>query len=167
MAEINLTQGKTALIDDEDFESLSKFKWHAYKNRNKWYAKRALPKNGKHDKQHGVKMHRVILNVSDSKTQVDHINGNGLDNRKENLRPATIAQNTQNRDRTVKNKSGYKGVRQRGKKWTATIAWNGKQYYIGTFKTKEEAAKAYDTAALKIFGEFARLNFPDKQKGAI
>jgi len=96
--------------------------------------------------------------------QVDHINGNPLDNRRENLRICTRAQNTCNRKAVVNSKSGYKGVTKKNssRKWIPEIRKDGKKLYLGSYNTPEEAAKAYDKAAKEIFGEFAKLNFPDK-----
>lgn len=109
-------------------------------------------------------LHRLIMGVTDSKTQVDHINGNTLDNRTQNLRICTQAQNNRNQRKIKNTKFKYKGLKEvKVKKWKyiqASIMINGKQIYIGTFKTEIEAAKAYDEAALKYFGEYAKLNFP-------
>lgn len=92
--------------------------------------------------------------------QVDHINGDGLDNRKSNLRICNGSQNRCNKGKPKNNTSGYKGVTWHtpNKKWVAQIAVNGKHSYIGSFKTKEEAAKAYNKKAKELHGEFARLN---------
>jgi len=95
---------------------------------------------------------------------VDHINGNPLDNRKSNLRICTHAENSNNTGPRKNNTSGYKGVywAKRNKRWLAQITHNGKQVYIGHYKDKEEAARAYDAKAKEFQGEFAYLNFPDE-----
>jgi len=107
-------------------------------------------------------MHRHILYVPEGFV-IDHINRNGLDNRKANLRPATVAQNAQNAVKR-KNRSGYKGVwlAKDKRKWRAAIWHNNKREYLGYFNSPRQAAKAYDTAAKKHHGEFAALNFPSE-----
>ncbi len=101
-------------------------------------------------------MHRVILQPTDGK-QTDHINHNTLDNRRQNLREATPLENSRNK-KQGKGKSRYKGVSPVKGRWIAQIGIGG-QNYIGSYKTEIDAAKAYDAAAMKHFGEFARLNF--------
>lgn len=97
--------------------------------------------------------------------QIDHINGDRTDNRIENLRQATIAQNVRNRGVQRHNKCGFKGVsfKVADKRWRASIGMNGKSMHIGLFDTAEEAARAYDDAAIRHYGEFAKLNFPRSQ----
>ena len=153
---IPLTQDKFAIVDAEDYGWLSKYKWHASKDRRNYYAKRRGP--------HGiVTMHRVILNAP-AGLVVDHINHNGLDNRKANLRLCTVAQNNRNaRPCTGPNKtSKYKGVSfdKNRNRFAASIKHHRKIYFLGRFKNETDAAKAYDKAAKKYFGEFAYLNFP-------
>lgn len=153
MRKIKLTRGKEAIVDDDDFEYLNKFKWHYQAQGG--YAFRA--------KQHGARqMHRTIVNCPGGKF-VDHINGDGLDNRKSNLRICTKAQNGMNRGRQKQNKSGFKGVvwNMRLKKWIAQIGCKGikKTMHIGVFNSPIDAAVAYDNEAKKIHGEFAKLNF--------
>ncbi len=162
MITIELTRGKVALIEDEDFERVSKFKWTSLYNpkNKKWYARRAV---GGRAKQITIYMHRFILNAPKG-IQVDHINGDGLDNQKHNLRFATNAQNHQNQIRPVASKSGFKGVSfdKRRNKFYARIGHNQQTTGLGYFQTAIEAARAYDEAAVKIHGEFARLNFERK-----
>jgi hypothetical protein len=153
MKEIPLTQDKVALVDDEDFEVLSKYKWY-YK---RGYAmKTTYLDEGKRITEF---MHRVILGIMND-LHTDHINNNGLDNRRSNLRKCTVSQNQMNRGIHKNNTSGYKGVmwHKLHKKWFSRIAINGKRYYMGEFKDKIDAARAYNEAALKYHGEFARIN---------
>jgi len=160
---IPLTQGKYAIVDPDDYKRLNKHKWHVYRGRKTFYAARSYRK--KDGRKSILPMHRQILKVPDG-LLVDHINQNGLDNRKANLRPATAAQNIINRAK-YKNRnygSKYKGViwHRRYKCWQAQIKTNCKLIYLGSFKDEVEAAKAYDEAAKKYHGEFASLNFATK-----
>ena len=155
MIKIELTQGKFALIDDEDFELISRYKWYFSKLSLNYG--RVVTRCKK--KVKNIKMHRLIMNAPDF-FEVDHINGNTLDNRKINLRLVTHSQNQKNMKTHKDNKSGYKGVswHKKAKKWQVHIKLNNKKGYLGLFLTKEEGALAYNKAALKHFGEFARLN---------
>jgi hypothetical protein len=147
VAKIPLTQGKTALIDAADFSRVSAFRWIALRNGRNWYAMR-WP---------GIYMHRLILGVR----EVDHINGNGLDNRRCNLRPATRSQQMQNSRKRLDTSSLYKGVywdKTYGI-WRAQIRINGRAISLGRFDNEVEAAKAYDKAAKEAFSEYARTNF--------
>lgn len=121
---IPLTQGKFALVDDEDFEYLSQWKWHASKYSNSYYACRTINSNK-------VLMHRFILNAQ-KELEVDHIDGNGLNNQKLNLRIVTHSRNMQNRKNNSNNKSGYKGVffNKREKRWMSQIGENGKKKHL-------------------------------------
>jgi len=154
MKQISLTRGLVALVDDGDYEWLSKWSWYADKShKNKWRAAR------KPDKI--IYMHRVITEAA-PKEIVDHIDGDPLNNQRKNLRIASKSQNSAN-STSRKGTSVYKGVsrHQRGNCWRVTLTCNGKQKYIGHFQSEVDAAHAYDAAAKKIFGEFSRLNFPN------
>jgi hypothetical protein len=160
--EIPLTMGKVAVIDAEDAERVTAHKWTATFNRRtgKYYAKRSVGGRGH---QRTVYLHLFIMNAEQGR-QVDHKNGNGLDNRKSNLRLATSGQNRQNEPVRSTSKSGFKGVsfsKALGK-WEAQISDKGKGVRLGYFDTPEDAARAYDRKAKEIFGEFAWLNFPDE-----
>jgi len=156
MKTIELTRGLVAIVDDEDYERLSAWKWHAVTDyRGESYACRHA-KKGEPGPRY-VLMHRMICQTD---KDVDHRNGDGLDNRRENLRPATRSQNIANSRPSSSSKSGLKGVdwhRQRGK-WRAQITVLGRHQYLGLFATALEAAAAYDRAAVEAFGEFARTN---------
>lgn len=154
MIEIRLTQGKVALIDDCDSE-LASLRWYAAKRGNAFYAVRHKPR----ELGHGiVYLHRLVLGAT-AGLEVDHINGDGLDCRRTNLRLATPSENRRNQRRA--NASGFKGVHwnpsNRG--WVASIKVHKKVHHLGTFSDAAEAARAYDAAAIRLHGEFARLNF--------
>lgn len=158
MKEIKLTQGKSVLVDDDDYEWLMQWKWYASKNgNNHFYAIRKTPRK---DGRKTVLMHREIMRPPIGK-EVDHIDNNGLNNQKCNLRICTPQQNKLYR--SPSSKSGYLGVSTStsGRYITARISKSGTVYNLGTFKTNEEAALAYDQKARELHGEFARLNFPE------
>lgn len=158
MRKIKLTRGKVALVDDEDFEELNKHNWQVQKNkdRNNWYAVRT-DHSGK--KQKTVRMHSLILNTPKLK-QTDHIDGNGLNNQRSNLRIATSSQNSWNAKIRKDNTSGYKGVcwHKLAKKWLVSISYNGKLHYLGLSEDKHQAALVYNVAANYLFGNYAKLN---------
>ena len=158
---IPLTQGKFAIVDPDDFDWLNKYKWQAHKNASTFYAKRHT-RIGERAKTSSVCMHRKIINAPDNLV-VDHINYNGLDNRKANLRLATRRQNSLHVIRTMNpGSSKYKGVswHTHKKRWGAQITNNGKTRFLGYFTDEIEAAKVYDCAARKYHKDFAALNFP-------
>jgi hypothetical protein len=157
MKEIQLSQGKVAIVDDKDYEYLSKFKWYASYSRSGFYAVRS---NRQGQKPSHILMHRVILNAPLDK-EGDHINGDTLDNRRCNLRLCSHSQNICNSRKPTDSKTSiYKGVSlPKGyKRWKACIAINGRNKHLGFFSNELDAAKAYNKAAIELFGEFARLN---------
>lgn len=159
MKQIPLSRGMFATVDDSDFEWLSQWKWYAHKRLNYFYAARNEPVCSKKQKQ--VSMHRVILNVSDPNTIVDHKDGNTLNNCRNNIRICSKSQNNMNKKLSTNNSSGFKGVCwfKPRKRWAANISINKKHICIGYFKSKEEAAQAYAEAAKKYHGEFANLGY--------
>jgi hypothetical protein len=163
---IILTQGKFAIVDPDDYYRLREYKWHATRRRyrcyDEFYAARRIP-NRKGEKGKTIHMHREVANTPED-LLCDHINGRTLDNRKANLRSATALQNKWNsRKYSQSSSSIYKGVwfHKGIQKWTAMITVRHKRIHLGTFEDEIQAAKAYDKAAKKYYGEFAKLNFPD------
>ena len=178
----------TVLYDAEDHDKASDHRWYVRLDSNHkfyvytsilhpdggWYYRPggsvACSSRGKRDRRGerersrtSLPMHRLIMDAPKG-MDIDHINGNPLDNRKSNLRICTRAENMRNRGAQKNNTSGYKGVGwcKHRKKWHAQIKHNGKQIYIGRYKDKEEAARAYDAKAKELHGEYAHLNFPDE-----
>lgn len=158
MKQIQLTQGLVAFVDDEDFEYLNQWKWYAHKKGNSFYAIRNGSRKDNNGKQYGIKMHRIVLGEIDQNLFVDHIDHNGLNNCKSNLRTATNAENCRNM-RIIRGLSKYKGVYQKKGRsgWIARIGGNERKF-LGRFNSEEEAAMAYNKAALEIYGEFSYLN---------
>lgn len=154
---VPLSRGMFALIDDEDAERVLALRWHAQPGRNgRWYAKRTYLKSGKYTK---IGMHRFIL-LPPACIEVDHIDGDGLNNTRQNLRLSTRAQNSWNTGARSHSRTGLKGVSVHPGAFHAAIAVRGKSTFLGRFKTAEEAARAYDAAARVLHGEFAFLNYP-------
>lgn len=151
--EIPLTKGKVAIVDKDDYEELSRFKWYYTES---GYAARDA-RNTDRTSGKVIYMHKYIM---PSKYQTDHVNRDSLDNRKSNLRIATNADNTANRGRQSNNTSGYKGVSwsKVSKKWAIEIGYNNKRYRLGLMEDKEDAARLYNFWASDIHGEFANLN---------
>jgi hypothetical protein len=153
---IELTQGYTATVDDDDYKALSYFKWYALRGAKGVYAAR---RNVRGQNPRIILMHRFLLDAPTG-LEVDHIDNDTLNNTRSNLRLATKSQNGASTRRfdsegNVKDSRGvgfYRG------KWTASIKVNGRSIYLGRFSSEEEAKKTYDEAALKHFGAFARLN---------
>ena len=152
MKEIPLTKNTVALVDDEDYERLSKFKWH----NNNGYAKRNMPILN--SSNYYTFMHWEVLGCPGTSV-IDHIDGNKLNNSKSNLRVCTPQQNCWNINKGIRAASGYRGVYRNGSKWHARIKHNGKVKHLGNFNTPEEAAMTYDVAALEYRGDFAQLNY--------
>ena len=155
---IPLSQGKFAQVDDENFDDLIKHKWYALKVHKTWYAAR----NGKMVagvRSPFVYMHNAVLG---HQGRTDHRDGDGLNNQRHNLRPATVTENAQNSRKHDGCASAFKGVswNPARRKWQVTIRVNKKSRYCGLFTSEEDAAKAYDAAATLHFGEFAKINFP-------
>ena len=155
---IPLTQGKFAIVDAEDYNWLSRYDWFATKSRQTYYAHRYS--NGKI-----ISMHREIMRAPKGLI-CDHINHNGLVNRKSNLRLCTGKQNARNRQARSGCSSKYKGVywSKRYKKWRARICFNCRRIHLGYFFDEIKAALAYDDKAVELFSEFAYLNFPEKNE---
>lgn len=145
-----ILNNKQILIDPEDLQLLQAHTWYIANGR---YVRA-------HIKGKMKQFHRLIMRVDDG-MQVDHINGNTLDNRKENLRICSGIENSWNQKKHKRNKSGYKGVYwyPHSSKWRVQIGYKGKHIHLGTFSDVVEAAKVYDNAAKKYFGKFARTNF--------
>lgn len=164
---LQLSQGLVAIVDKEDFERCSKFKWYAVKDTNNarevYYAKT----NIRHSNGYmtTIALHRFILNAGKGSI-IDHIDGDGLNNRKNNLRFATASQNMMNQRRNPNGlkASPYKGIAKHGNKWAARIRQDGMWIHVGYFEQARDAAEAYDIAAVELFGEFARTN---KEMGTI
>ena len=173
MVEVPLTQGKVALIDDEDAERVLARKWTLMtierKGKVLYYARRSVPNKdeSRPAKTRTVLLHRFIINAPEGQ-MVDHINHDGLDNRRDNLRLATNSENHFNIGKISTNSSGYKGVflRKKTKSYVVVLTANGYKVRLGGFNTAIEAARAYDELARTYHGEFARLNFPNESEQA-
>lgn len=154
MKEIKLTKGKIALVDDNDYDYLIQFSWHAMMTKCNCYAGRKTPRpEGK-----TIFMHRELMGIA-NELQVDHIDHDGLNNQRSNLRITSFSGNARNTSSRKNSTSKYLGVCVYKKYIIATIFYNGRKHHIGHFKTEEDAAHAYDREALNHFGEFANLNF--------
>lgn len=156
MREISLTQGQVALVDDEDYAALAQFRWSAHKRGKSFYAMRAKPR----PEIGSILMHRVITCAGDG-LSVDHVDGDGLNNQRHNLRVVSHQQNLCNQRKQNNTSSKFKGVcwRHDTRRWMAYITVKGKRHYLGHFKTEKEAGKTYDAAAQQYHGQFARTNF--------
>lgn len=156
MKKIKLTKNQLALVDDEDYEYLSLFSWQAQRIGNGKYRTITWTKR---PNRTFLRMHTLIMNPPRG-MEVDHIDGNPLNNQKSNLRICTHANNMLNRSKEKGNTTGYKGVSFQKNRYISRIRVNNKEYWIGSFDSPEDAAKAYDDAARIYHGEFAKLNFP-------
>ena len=162
--EIPLTQGKVAIVDDKDYDLVKDYKWRLHTGgyaRTTVYGEEGVERKD-------IYMHRLVLSAKNG-TLVDHVNGDKLDNRRENLRAATTSQNSANSPRKRCNTSGYKGVTFHAHtgKWRAQIMHNRKYLHIGLYKTREDAAHAYDKKARELYGEFAQVNFYEMKEGSV
>ncbi len=156
--EIELSFGKTAIVDSEDFERLKDYKWCVVMRKGEpWYAKTVSPEGRL------ISMHRLIMNAPRGML-VDHRDHNGLNNRKGNLRICTNAQNTHNRRPCKGGTSRHKGVHfdKQHKRFRAAIGHKSKRYNLGRFDNEDDAGRAYDKKARELFGQFAYLNFPNE-----
>lgn len=155
--EIKLTRGFVAIVDEVDFEkAIGAGSWAASVKSNTVYAVHGIKKND--GRWTTTRLHNYLTDWP----FVDHINGDGLDNRRSNLRPSSYRTNSLNLARYSSNTSGYKGVtwHKGAGKWASQIQLDRKHHHLGLFADLEDAARAYDAAAIELHGEFARLNFP-------
>jgi hypothetical protein len=161
-----IAAGRVALVDDPDFELVMAYRWHVYEKVRPSgsvrgpYAMTTILNSSK--RPSCIYMHALITGYR----QTDHANGNGLDNRRQNLREATRSQNLGNQAKHRSymgrpTQSRYKGVSRNGSGWAARIRVDRQYHYLGTHRTEEEAAHAYDRAAREAWGSFARCNFED------
>ena len=160
---IPLTKGRVALVSQADYEDLSQWKWHAREcgRGRHWYAARKITVGGK---MRTVYMHRYLMHPPKG-LQIDHINDNGLDNTRSNLRICTSAQNSARMRKRRRGKVRFRGVSHSPpNSFRARIQVSNEEVHIGCFSTAEAAAKAYDKAAIGFFGEYARLNFEEQKK---
>jgi hypothetical protein len=155
---IPLTKGLFVKVDPQDYIWLSQFRWHCKVNKDAIYAVRTIQVKGRSKR---IYLHRLLMNTPPGMV-CDHINHDGLDNRKANLRNCTIAQNNANRRSSQNASSKYIGVSRdkRRDKWVAHIKKDGEDQYLGSFDVEEDAARAHDAAAWAQHGQYANLNFP-------
>jgi hypothetical protein len=156
---VNLSKGKFAIIDIEESDLVNQYKWCINDKQNNNYA---IATKVIDNIRHSKRMHRVIMRVTDPSIIIDHINHNGLDNRKSNLRRCTFAENVKHTSSRIGSNSAFLGVsfkKQRTfKMYVAQIQCDKKKFHIGYFDTDIEAALAYNKRAKELFGEFANLN---------
>jgi len=159
MKEIRLSQNKIALVDDSDYEELNKYNWYAHEGGSTFYAARTIRNSRLRNKQ-TIMMHQSVL--QNNKDRIDHIDCNGLNNQKENLRIATNQQNCMNKPGAYDKTSIYKGVfKTRNGTFETQFKYNYKSYSIGRSRDEQEAAKYYDAVARYYHGEFAWCNFKE------
>lgn len=154
---IRLSKGKSAWVDDKDYEWLNQWKWHFV---SRGYAYRNQYRREHKGKRKYMSMHRLVNNTPSDKG-TDHINGNKLDNRKSNLRTATQTQNLGNQKKQAGKSSRFKGVFYDipRRKWCASIKYKKRRHYLGRYVCEIVAAARYDIEAEKLFGQFAKTNF--------
>lgn len=161
MKNIPLTKGFEAIVDDEDYAELAQYSWNAYiqKGKKTIYAQRTVGNTTQ-------KMHRLILKLTDPNVFVDHINGNGLDNRRCNLRACNKYESSQNRSIFNSNTSGFKGVKwhKRIKKYAASINFQGRRMHLGYFENPLEAHIVYNKKAEELFKQFKRREDEEKTR---
>lgn len=164
---LELAGGLHAIIDASDYERVKDIRWHPKKDKHTTYVRGYVRGSGygRGDGKH-VSLHQFILNVPKD-MEVDHINGNGLDNRRSNMRGVPHALNMLNQKLHADNTSGYRGVSRSRDKWQVRIRINGVQIVRHGFQTKEEAAREYDKLSLLHRGTYARLNFPKEECGGV
>jgi hypothetical protein len=158
MIDIPLTRGMVATIDDEDLSLVAEYSWCAVpaSNGRGWYAMSSVNYGAPGARQQRtIRMHQLVV---PGLQRVDHLDGNGLNNTRSNLRAATHGQNVANSQKRVGTSSQYKGVTRKKTRWGAQIVANKRRRDLGSYKTEEEAAQAYNDAAVRFFGEYARLN---------
>jgi hypothetical protein len=154
--QVPLTRGQVAIVDDEDYERvMAAGPWHVYLNKHMWYPRRRVGKRHQ-------PLANFVLGTVDS-CMIDHIDHNGLNNCKHNLREVSYTENNHNRRKQHNTTSTYYGVSRStsGDSWEASIRKDGKYYYIGKFRDQLTAARAYDNKARELYGVMARLNFSD------
>ena len=167
--------GRVAVIDSEDAGLVMKASWTAVvtdRNRDRGEEVRLVEYAATNNRE-GLfdgfpcrpLLHRVVMGITDRRVQIDHVNRNGLDCRKSNLRISTQQENVFNTRPHKDSTSKYKGVfwYSSARKWRAVIVPSGKQMHLGTFSSEIDAAITYDNAAMEVFGEFAYLNFPERR----
>jgi len=156
----NKAAGRVALVDDADYEIVRSYRWCVWERprppgrTSGPYAEAFVMRNGR---QKHILMHKLLTGYP----KTDHVNGDGLDNQRSNLRPATQGQNAMNRRSKLGTSSKFKGVSwdRKARKWHAFIKLDGRQKHLGFFTEEEAAARAYDSAARELFGEYAKPNF--------
>jgi hypothetical protein len=166
MKTIPLTRGKVALVDDEDFEWLNRFKWCAHKVGNRWEATREFNLHATNGDSRSYHMTMAVFLIgTNRKLRIDHVNRNSLDNRKSNLRWATSGQNSVNWWREKSNRYGRGVFKNKYGTFQAHIKPKiDEHYHLGSFKNAKDARDAYDAAAVKFYGKFAMLNRDHFQK---
>lgn len=158
MKNIPATLGYIATVDDADFEHVSQYRWYSHKCHDERRPARMTREGGR---RKVTFLHNEIMRPPAGMV-VDHINGDPWDNRRQNLRICTPGENARNRARSRDKNSPFKGVYRHGRRFRALITFDGERIYLGQFRTAEEAAQAYDTAALHYHGQFAKLNAPQE-----